>query len=248
MPLANENIEREEAMLDEDDVPDRLFTKLRSDLSIKEKIKIKVARYDNDYFLGIELDAIDDAIEENIRPLQKVTKELLAGFMNKNEKAKDRKLSWALRHLDEDFARDFKDKFENDRFSNTLAAQNAASELFKQHSGLYSASQAVVSKAPNGGRVVKRKLDAVIVPDNNAVNPRARVINDLNGNLAGQKDSIREILAMKKEQLGTLINQDTDDMVCARAAFGKPNAEQISTVEERKVVCIMALFHRMINN
>ena len=59
---------------------DQLFKKLTSTgLSIKQKLDLTVKKYDNKYFLDIDLDDAEVFmdIEDIIKPLQKVTIDLL---------------------------------------------------------------------------------------------------------------------------------------------------------------------------
>ena len=63
----------ENAEIIKTDCDDKIFKKLRSNLSISQKIEFIVKRYDNAYFIDKEIDTLTH-VEEIIRPLQKVKK------------------------------------------------------------------------------------------------------------------------------------------------------------------------------
>jgi hypothetical protein len=114
-----------------------------------------VKKYNNNYFLNIDPNELQD-IEEIIRPLRKVTKELLKKKINKNTKALTKKLSWTLKNIEQPFCAEFKQIFEENRFRTVNDAAQFAAKLYAANCEDYMKSKSTVT-SENGIRQVKRR-------------------------------------------------------------------------------------------
>ena len=72
-------------------------------------------------FIDKEIDTFNQ-VEDIIQPLQKVTKELLKKAVKRNAQVEHKKLNWALNNINEDFALEFKRKYEDNSFKTVKSA------------------------------------------------------------------------------------------------------------------------------
>lgn len=126
---------------------DKIFNKVNSSFTIKEKIEIFVIRYDYNYFLEVDLNQL--CLPEVILPIQYVTRDLYNKNITKDQKAKSKKLSWMLKNQDQLFASEFKQKYSNNDFKSVREAETYASKIYSEYSPLYQSSKATV-KSING--------------------------------------------------------------------------------------------------
>jgi hypothetical protein len=233
-----------------------LFKKLRNNLTKQQKIQIKVERFDNGYFLNKDIATIPADISEDVRPLRKVTESLLDAFISKNEIVRDRKLSWIVKNLDQPYAAEFKNKFENNGFQSVCKAQDLAGELFKSHNPDYKAAQAVISKGDNG-RVVTRKADRVQLPAvqaaavvvvNPATDPVALFKRALREKVIGEAPLVKGIVTRENKQLKVDVAVNSEVMKLARTSIHLPLADDIRTVEDRRTVGILANIFQLLED
>jgi hypothetical protein len=121
---------------------DKLFQKLNSSYTIKEKIEISVIRYDYNYFLETNLEAV--FLPKIILPLQFVTRELYNKYISKDQKAKSKKLSWVLKNQHQDFCAEFRHKYENNNFKSVREAESFAANIYSKFCDFYQSSKATV--------------------------------------------------------------------------------------------------------
>ena len=137
---------------------DKLFEKLNSDFTIKEKIEISVIRYDWNYFLEMDLSQI--YLPEVVKPLQYVTKEMYNKCISKDQKAKSKKLSWVLKNQNEEFCADFREKYKSNAFKSVREAELYAASIYSKYCELYQSAKATVQSI-NGVKthIKKRTYD-----------------------------------------------------------------------------------------
>lgn len=131
---------------------DDLFPKLKY-LSIEEKIKAIIEKYDNKYFVDRDLDELED-FDEKVIPKRKITSSELKVALSRHVKLQHMKLSWAY-HNKEEYAKEFIRKVDKNEFNSVVDAEKEARDLYAKHSPNYQNNKAVVS-SENGKRIAKR--------------------------------------------------------------------------------------------
>ena len=127
-----------------------LFKTMPSSMSIKEKIFIKVKRFDNNYFLECDLNEIEFEIVETpalnayIKPNRKVTSSELSKFISRTQKTKIKMISWCLINVEE-YSEKFRDCFDKNTFKTQEECEIMAREIYSKHCSKYIQSKAVIS-------------------------------------------------------------------------------------------------------
>lgn len=133
---------------------EKLFEKLNSSFTIKEKIEISVIRYDYNYFLESSLEGC--FLPRIVLPLQYVTRELYNKHISKDQKAKTKKLSWVLKNKDEEFCTEFRQKYANNEFKSVREAEHLAANIYSKYCDFYQSSKATVQSV-NGVKIWTKK-------------------------------------------------------------------------------------------
>lgn len=132
-----------------------IFKSFSKPLSINERIKIKVDRYNQNYFLNCELEELEE-FDEHTRPLVKVTQYLYDKNITRDSRAKDKKLAYVFEHMDDYSCIEFKTKWNNCEFRNVLEAEKLSWQIFKNINPDYSSGRSTVTSI-NGERVALKK-------------------------------------------------------------------------------------------
>ena len=142
---------------------DQLFKKLTSTgLSIKQKLDLTVKKYDNKFFLDIDLDDAEVFmdIEDIIKPLQKVTIDLLKSKdgVARGVQALNKKLSWVIHHINETFCNEFRVKYENNSFTSVNAAESLAAFIYRTTCPVYQKGKSTLTKI-DGHKLIKKRMN-----------------------------------------------------------------------------------------
>ena len=172
-----------------------LFPKLLGH-SIQRKIELTVQRYDLNYFLNASEDEILQAPQE-IQPLMIVTDQVFKEHISYDTTAKDKKLSWVFNNMDQEFASEFKEKYENNEFTSVKEATAFAIEIYKVHNAAeYNSSKAVVTSVDGMKVVKKRRLDELNY-SNTSYNKAMETLQLLEDN----KDRFVNLLKLNKNEV-----------------------------------------------
>ena len=218
---------------------DKLFEKLNSCYSIKEKIEISVVRYNFNYFLETNLEDLGN-MPEIILPLQYVTRDLYNKHITKDQKAKTKKLSWVLKHKNEEFCTEFKEKYENNLFKSVREAESCAANIYAKYCGFYQSSKATVQSI-NGIRtwLKKRSLeeepkeensnDSNLLDESNS-NDEMLCCNNVTKNLEHVKRQCVEEISTSLEKYQNSVNAAAAELKCnleKSNVFVKLNVENV---------------------
>ena len=131
------------------------FKSISSRFTIRQKIDFAVFKFDNNYFLNQEPAEIEDLPDEVVRPLRMITKDNLNIAVSRDQRAKSKKLSWAMKELENENFSSFKARL--DPFTSVRAAEDAAAKLYSEHNREYSALQATIKSVDGESYVPKTK-------------------------------------------------------------------------------------------
>ena len=141
-----------------------LFSKLRNDLNIQNKIQITVQRHNHNYFINEEINESNFSFLHTM-VLRKVTKDELDKWLNKNQRSQNKKLTWAFNVIDEEELAEelaeFKDKLMKNSFRSVVQASRMATLLYAMHNNNYNKSKSTIGTNSNGDKIVKKKQTAL---------------------------------------------------------------------------------------
>lgn len=201
----------------------------------KDKIAILMKRFENKYFLDVELDDIDPSLDRLVKPNVKITKDILDREVNRDQRAKHKKVYWVL-HNDAEYCDDFKFNLETEVYSSVKAVIDAASLLYSEYCPEYQKSKATVS-SENGFRVHKKRKTEYLPNEinkewyneeeneqNSLDQFKAKVIEEIGRNY----EKLRDVFKLTNEQLRKLNNEPKDSNKFVRNCQGystpaKPN-------------------------
>ena len=234
--------------MSEQQASSEFFKPISSRFTIRQKIDFAVFKYQHRYFLDQEPDEIDNLPDEVVRPLRKITKENLNSAVSRDQRAKSKKLAYAMNQVD---LRDpkfapFADAL--DKFTSVSAAEKLAAKLFSEHSVTYSSSQATVKSIDGERRVVRRQVQnetiaaAAATPD---VNDNNSLIKHLDN---PQVDQIRKIINMKPKESLAAVAEENDSLSYALSHVGQPDHHKLTNHQDRLVVLLLAQQHKWLKS
>ena len=138
-------------------LPREIFPDYPEKCSCYEKMHIWLVRHQNNYFLNQDLDSIEleDNLRERILPHEKVTENGLS-TISKKLRNTIMNVNWVLSSK-EDFAKDFKDRYEKRTFKTKKEIETAAAKIWSQHSEDYNGEKATVTKSTDGTITRKKR-------------------------------------------------------------------------------------------
>ena len=216
--------------------PVPLFPKLRSDITMRQKIKITVLRHNDNYFLGMGREKVL-TFHEKVRPTREVTKLELDTWLNKNQRCLNKKLSWAIEMMEvEDDLSEFKSKLENNLFTSVAEGARLAAKLYSIHCLSYKANKSTVL-TENGTRVVKKKtseLDAFKLALSKVL--RSKVF-----------DEVLNLMKMSTLAIKNEMQQENPSLMFAKRDMNNVKRDLIHN-HDRLAILVICRLHRIIND
>jgi hypothetical protein len=216
-----------------------LFPKVPQHLSLKEKVEIHSLRFEHGFFLNKDIDEIDIDVPY-VKPNITVTSVRLKDFIDKDRRAKIKKLSWAFRSQEE-YCQDFKRKVEEDGFSSLAKAEEEAARLYREYSCDYNKQKATVSSL--NGRKIYNKRQHFEEDDGSvsAYQTKQRLLDSMKHNYS----SLRKVMSMDRNSLKEALNVDSESTKFLRSI---PDYVEPTKHSERVFDYLFTLLHASIND
>jgi len=216
-----------------------LFPKVPQHLSLKEKVEIHSLRFENGFFLNKVIDEIDIDVPY-VKPNIRVTSDRLKDFMDKDRRAKIKKLTWAYRSQ-EDYCQDFKRQVEEDEFSSLSKAEEEAARLYRVYNNDYNKLKATVSSL-NGRKIYKkRQLSEEEDGSESADSTKQRLLESMKRNYL----SLRKVMSMDKNALKEALNIESESTEFLRSI---PDYTEPTKHSERVFDYLFTLLHASITD
>jgi hypothetical protein len=189
---------------------DKLFEKLNSSFTIKEKIEVSVIRYDYNYFLETNLEEI--LLPKIILPLQFVTRDLYNKYVSKDQKAKSKKLSWVLKNQHQEFCAEFRHKYENNEFKSVREAESFAANIYSKFCDFYQSSKATVHSVNGIKTWIKKRnrLEEDERDDVETIGNESQVLDEEMSNSTKSTDNIEYHKQFKRKCLEEISSNFTE--------------------------------------
>ena len=218
-----------------DSFSEPLFPKLRNDISIKTKLLITAKRHKHNYFLNMDEITDDGSIHEKCVPNRFVTQEELEKWLNKNQRCLNKKICWAIEHMDEDYLASFKSKLENFEFTSVSSAAKYVAEIYaKQCKNFQSTKSRIVDN--DGSKIKKdKKIDELI-------SYKSCLFASFKSELYGELIDILKLSAITSK---TNVSGESASLMFARQCVPE-NGTELSTHHARIAVAIIEKIHSFV--
>jgi hypothetical protein len=218
----------------------KLFPRYPTGATMKERIDIWVIRHDNNFFLDKDPQEITIAheLDDFIKPYYRVTKQLLNKHVTVDKRAKINKVSWVLKR-DEEFAREFKQKYESNEFKNQTQIENGAAVIYSNHCPDYKKDKATVIKVD--GEVIRKKKRPAESEEPKSQFTKEMCLNAIKENF----DKLNSISKLSTIDLKQKINDTNDDNTFVNSI---PAITEPKYLNERILHQFIATIHHIIQN